>query len=103
MMNIKWVLVRSSLLLTVMFCLPLIVMGQNSVTILTGAELNRVVPPGFYFQGLSAPTQMRNSVAARLGTKQIVIAGMVDTAEYAADVRAKYEGLIITASPIAIN
>jgi len=102
-MNLKWVLLRSSLLLTVMFCLPLFVMGQNSVTILTGAELNRVVPPGFYFQGLSAPTQMRNSVAARLGTKRFVIAGMVDTAGYAADVRAKYEGFFITDSPIAIN
>ena len=102
-MNLKWVLLRSSLLLTVMFCLPLFVMGQNSVTILTGAELNRVVPPGFYFQGLSAPTQIRNSVAARLGTKRFVIAGMVDTAGYAADVRAKYEGFFITDSPIAIN
>jgi len=27
----------------------------------------RVVPPGFYFQGQSAPTQMRNAAAARLG------------------------------------
>jgi len=78
-------------------------MGQNSVTILTGAELNRVVPPGFYFQGLSAPTQMRNSTAARFGSKRFVIAGMVDTAGYAADVRAKYVGFFITDSPIAIN
>ena len=102
-MNLKGVLLSSSLLLTVMFCLPLFVMGQNSVTILTGAELNRVVPPGFYFQGLSAPTQIRNSAAARFGTKRFVIAGMVDTAGYAADVRAKYEGFFITDSPIAIN
>ncbi len=56
MMNLKWVLLRSSLLLTVICCLPVFAIGQNSVTILTGAELNRVVPPGFYFQGLSAPT-----------------------------------------------
>ena len=103
MMNLKRVLPGSSLLLTVVCCLPVFVLGQNSVTILTGAELNRVVPPGFYFQGLSAPTQMRNSVAARLGTKRFVIAGMVDTAGYAADVRAKYEGFFITDSPIAIN
>jgi len=103
MMNLKWVLLRSSLLLTVICCLPVFAIGQNSVTILTGAELNRVVPPGFYFQGLSAPTQMRNSAAARFGSKRFVIAGMVDTAGYAADVRAKYEGFFITDSPIAIN
>src|SRR2546426_8872090 len=103
MMNLKRVLPGSSRLLAVICCLPVFVMGQNSVTILTGAELNRVVPPGFYFQGLSAPTQMRNSVAARLGIKRFVIAGMGDTAGYAADVRAKYEGFFITDSPIAIN
>ena len=103
MMNLKRVLLGSSRLLAVICCLPVFVMGQNSVTILTGAELNRVVPPGFYFQGLSAPTQMRNSAAARFGTKRFVIAGLVDTAGYAADVRAKYEGFFITDSPIAIN
>jgi len=103
MMNLKRVLLGSARLLAVICCLPVFVMGQKSVTILTGAELNRVVPPGFYFQGLSAPTQMRNSAAARFGTKRFVIAGLVDTAGYAADVRAKYEGFFITDSPIAIN
>jgi hypothetical protein len=68
-----------------------------------GAELARVVPPGFYFQGLSAPTQMRNGAAARFGAKRYVVAGLVDTSGYAADVRAKYEGFFITDSPIKIN
>src|SRR5205807_7888349 len=77
--------------------------AQDSVTVLAGAELTRIVPPGFYFQGLSAPTQMLNSAAARFGTKRFVIVGLVDTAGYAADVRAKYEGFFITDSPIAIN
>src|SRR5438105_12799228 len=67
------------------------VSAQNSATVLSGIELTRVVPPGFYFQGLSAPTQIRNSAAARFGNKRYVIVGMVDTAGYAADVRAKYE------------
>ena len=83
--------------------LSLTVRAQESVTVLTGAELTRIVPPGFYFQGLSAPTQMRNAAAARLGDKRYVIAGLVDTSGYAADVRAKYEGFFITDSPIAIN
>ncbi len=83
--------------------LPLIVRAQDSATVLAGAELTRVVPPGFYFEGLSAPTQMRNTAAARFGSKRYVIAGLVDTAGYAADVRAKYEGFFITDSPIKIN
>jgi len=77
--------------------------AQQSFTILTGAELNRVVPPGFYFQGLNAPTQMRNAAAARFGEKRYVVTGLVDTTGYAADVRAKYEGFFITDSLIKIN
>jgi hypothetical protein len=102
-MNLKRVLFTLSMLLSVVCCLPAFVVAQNSVTILAGAELPQVVPPGFYFQGLSAPTQMRNSAAARFGTKRFVIAGLVDTSGYAADVRAKYEGFFITDSPVSIN
>lgn len=83
--------------------LPLLVAAQGPATILAGADLTRVVPPGFYFQGLTAPTQMRNSAAARFGTNRYVIAGLVDTSGYAADVRAKYEGFLITDSSITIN
>ena len=77
--------------------------AQDGTVVLTGAELTRVVPTGFYFQGQSAPTQMRNSAAARFGSTRYVIAGLVDTSGYAADVRAKYEGFLITDSPIWIN
>jgi hypothetical protein len=83
--------------------LPLPASAQNSVTILAGPELSKVVPTGFYFQAQSAPTQMRNSAAARFGSTRYVIAGFVDTSGYAADVRAKYEGFLITDSPITIN
>ena len=102
-MNVRRVLLRGWPALFVICCLPGLAIAQDSATILTGADLNRVVPPGFYFQGLSAPTQMRNSAAARFGSKRFVIAGLVDTAGYAADVRAKYEGFFITDSPIMIN
>jgi hypothetical protein len=83
--------------------LPFLVAAQTGGTVLTGAELVRVVPPGFYFQGQTAPTQMRNTAAARFGAKHNVIAGLVDTSGYAADVRARYEGFFITDAPITIN
>ena len=79
------------------------VVAQEGAKILTGAELTRVVPTGFYFQGLSAPTQMRNSAAARFGTDRYVISGLVDTSGYSADVRAKYVGFLITDSAITLN
>ena len=77
--------------------------AQDRATILTGTELTRVVPTSFYFQGLSAPTQMRNSAATRFGTTRFVIAGLVDTSGYSADIREKYVGFLITDSEITLN
>ena len=77
--------------------------AQEKASILTGSELTRIVPTGFYFQGLSAPTQMRNAAAARFGTDRYVISGLVDTSGYSADVRAKYVGFLITDSAITLN
>jgi hypothetical protein len=77
--------------------------AQERAAILTGVELTRVVPTSFYFQGLSAPTQMRNAAAARFGKDRYVISGLVDTSGYSADVRAKYVGFLITDSAISLN
>jgi len=89
--------------LVVLCSLSSAVAAQERAVVLTGADLTRVVPPGFYFQGLTAPTQMRNAAAARFGKDRYVISGMVDTSGYAADVRASYEGFLITDSAISIN
>ena len=86
-----------------LFVVAGVVLAQGGATILTGADLTRVDPTGFYFQGLSAPTQMRNSAAARFGTDRYVISGLVDTSGYSADVRAKYVGFLITDSAITLS
>jgi hypothetical protein len=77
--------------------------AQDRATVVTGSELTRLVPSSFYFKGQSAPTQMRNASAARLGNERYVIVALVDTSGYSAEVRAKYEGFFITDSPIKIN
>jgi hypothetical protein len=46
---------------------------------------------------------MRNAAAARLEAKRYVIAALVDTSGYSADVRAKYEGFLITDSVVTIG
>src|SRR5262249_49525290 len=86
-----------------LFALTGSVVAQSGPTILSGPKLTRVVPSGFYFQGLSAATQMRNSAAARFGADRYVISGLVDTSGYSTDVRAKYVGFLITDSPITVN
>jgi hypothetical protein len=98
--------ITSAIVLAVFFLIlsaPGSVRAQDGGTVLSGAELTRVVPPGFYFQAQSAPTQMRNSAAVRFGTNRYVIAGFVDTSGYAADVREKYQGFLITDSPIKVG
>ncbi|HVF51872.1 MAG TPA: hypothetical protein VNA19_17440 [Pyrinomonadaceae bacterium] len=77
--------------------------AQDAAVVLADADLARVVPPGFYYEGLSAPTQVRNSAAARFGKKHLVIVGMVDTSGYSTDVQAKYQGFFITDAPIAFQ
>jgi len=89
--------------LVVLLLASLTVLAQEKPSVFNGAELTRVVPAGFYFQGLTAPTQMRNAAAAKFGTNQHVIAGLVDTSGYAADVRAKYEGFLICDTSIVVN
>jgi hypothetical protein len=79
------------------------VRAQETGAVLAGAELTKVVPTSYYFQGQSAPTQMRNAAAARFGTNRFVIAGMVDTSGYSAQVRARYQGFFITDSAITIG
>jgi hypothetical protein len=76
---------------------------QDKPVVVQGADLTRLVPTSYYFKGQSAPTQMRNTTAARFGAERFVIVGLVDTSGYSADVRAKYEGFFITDSPIKIN
>ena len=102
MINLRKYSITGAALLFVVSCLPAVATAQTP-TILAGAELSRVVPPGFYFQGLSAPTQMRNAAAVRIGKDHYVIAGLVDTSGYSAEVRAKYEGFIIADTDITIG
>jgi len=83
--------------------LPAAALAQGWPRILEGAELERVMPPGFYFEGQSAATQMRNAAAAQLGPRRFVMAGLVDTSGYSSDVQAKYQGFIVTDSPITVG
>jgi hypothetical protein len=90
-----------TLLVAASFVVP--ALAEDKTAILSGAELTRVVPGAFYFQGQTAPTQMRNAAAARFGENRYVIVGMVDTSGYSAEIRARYEGFFITDSAITVG
>jgi hypothetical protein len=87
----------------VVVLLPALALAQGWPKILEGDELTRVVPSSFYFEGQSAPTQMRNAAAVQFGANRFALAGLVDTSGYSSEVQAKYVGFIITDSPITVG
>lgn len=94
---------RFLLMLGVTISLMVSAIAQDAPVILSGAELTRVVPTSFYYEQQSAPTQMRNTAAARFGAKRLVIAGLVDTSGYSTEVQARYQGFFITDSRITVG
>ena len=95
----------STVLFTVLcaFCATANAQEKFAPQVFNETEAARVVPPGFYFAGQSAPTQMRNSAAAALGKDRHVVAGLVDTSGYSTEISGKYEGFFITDSPISLG
>lgn len=79
------------------------VKSSTESEILTGAASAKIVPTSFYFAGQSAPTQMRNTAVARLAKDRHIIAGLVDTSGYSTEISGKYEGFLITDSPVDIG
>src|SRR5437762_6332842 len=77
--------------------------NKRKFGVLSEKDANSVIPSSFYFAGQSAPTQMRNAAAARIGTNRLVIAGMVDTSGYSTEISGKYEGFFISDSPVKIG
>jgi hypothetical protein len=77
--------------------------AQSKPVVLSGEELKRVVPAGFYYAGQTAETQMRNSAAARFGDERHVIVGLVDTSGYSTDISGVYEGFLIVDIPVRVG
>src|SRR5436309_5268403 len=64
--------------------------------VLSAEDLKRIVPTAYFFRGQSASVQLRNSVGFSSSDGRLVLAGLVDTSGYAADIQAKYQGFLIT-------
>lgn len=92
-------MVRRFSLALLLFTLTLAAIAQtggSAPTLLAGADLKKVVPDSYFFRGLSATVQLRNAAAAKYSDGLFVIAALVDTSGYSADIAAKYNGLFIT-------
>ena len=79
--------------------------AQQSKTtgILSGEELKKIAPTGFFYRGQSASTQLRNSAGIRTPDDKYVLAGLVDTAGYASNIAERYQGFFITEIKVKIE
>jgi hypothetical protein len=90
---------RRALVAAFVLILTVSAVGQgapNAPAVVSEADLKKVVPDSYFFRGLSATTQLRNSSAIHYPDDFYVIVGLVDTSGYSSDVKAKYNGMFIT-------
>jgi hypothetical protein len=71
--------------------------------VLNPDEVRKVAPKDYFFRGQSAPVQTRNCAGIRAPGDKLVLAGLVDTSGYAADLKAKYQGMFITEVKLEIE
>ena len=86
----------NTLVFTALFLLSAAVAQQAKPGILSADEVKQAAPKDYFFRGQSAPVQLRNCAGIRAQEGKLVLACLVDNSGYAADVKAKYQGLFIT-------
>lgn len=79
-----------------LFLFSTAVAQQAKSGVLSADEVKQVAPKDYFFRGQSAPVQIRNCAGIRAEGGKLVLACLVDNSGYAADVKAKYQGLFIT-------
>ena len=77
--------------------------SPSAPTVVAAADLKKVVPDSYFFRGMSATTQLRNSAAIHFPDDFYVVAGLVDTSGYSSDVKAKYNGFFITEKKLSFG
>jgi hypothetical protein len=94
---------RSSRVILSIFLFSCLALAQKPQPgLLNADDLKHAVPSGYFFDGQSAPVQLRNSAGFRTVDGKLVLAGLVDTSGYAADIQQKYEGFFITETKVSI-
>ena len=69
----------------------------------TAAQLSDLLPATVYFQGKTAPLQIRNSGGTRFLSGAIAWAALVDTSGYASSVQERYQFYLVTEGPLRVG
>ncbi len=75
--------------------------GAN--TVLKPAELQKLLPADVYYDGQSAPVQLRNSGGVKFSDGHYMLASLVDTSGYSSGLAAKYQGYLIAEVSLKIG
>jgi len=96
---------RRALPLCLLLAHSLAVLAQSASApaLVSGTELTKIMPTSYFFRGLSASVQARNSAALKYSDGFYVLAALVDTSGYSSDIKAKYTGLFITEKPLTFG
>jgi hypothetical protein len=77
--------------------------AQSGNTLLKPAEIEKLFPATVYYDGQSAPAQLRNSGGVKFSDGHYVLASLVDTSGYSTSLASKYQGYLITEVPLTIG
>ncbi len=70
--------------------------------VLAPADLQTLLPPSVFFQGQTAPLQLRNAGAVRFADGAVLFAALVDNSGYATSVRERYQFYFVTETPLIV-
>ncbi len=69
----------------------------------TADKLASLLPATVYFQGRSAPLQMRNAAGTTFGTDRILWASLVDTSGYSTSVQERYQFYLVSEGALRVG
>jgi hypothetical protein len=77
--------------------------AQSSAgTVLAAAEARPLLPASVWYDGQSAPTELRNSGGVKFADGHYVLATIVETSGYSSAIAAKYQAYFIVEVPLHI-
>lgn len=96
-------LLSGSILLAALAVSGLITAQTGASNLLTPAELEKQFPATVYYDGQSAPTQLRNSGGVKFADGHFVLMSLVDNSGYSTGVASKYQGYLIAEVAVEIE
>ena len=72
-------------------------------TVLSAADVQKLLPASVWYAGQSAPTELRNSGGVKFADGHFVLATLVETSGYSTGIAAKYQAYFVTEVPLQIG